>query len=453
MNLNMKILSFSSLSRFIWSFGFLPGMVCCGLVLTWCCKGLQFRRFPYALRHTVGSAREKTSDSGSAMSPLQAASTALASTVGTGNIVGTAQAICMGGPGALFWLWATALLAMIIKYAEIALSSLYRPPDGRPAGPMPYIEAGLHSRFAARCYAFFALFAGIGMGNLAQVNSIVSCALSLSAPYLPPQRELAARLLLGVLLAMLVLLAMSGGAERVGRVSALLFPLMAALFLLTALAVIAANASRLPSVFALILRSAFHPRPVLGAASGFAVRECILWGVRRSAFSNEAGLGCSALAHSASAPGKPAEHGLWGVFEVFADTIVICSATGLVILCSGVSIPWGSAVGPELYECALASVFGSRAASLLLGGIIGLFAFSSVLGWSLYGRICADYLFGRPARLLYSLVFLACIVVGCVMSTSQVWAFADLFNALMSVPNLAALVALADTVGNLSLDE
>lgn len=446
----MKLFPPSSISSLIWSFGFLPGMLACGLLLTCTCRALQFRRLGYALRHTVGTPSARAEDG---VSPFQAASTALASTVGTGNIVGTAQAIAMGGPGALLWLWLTAALGMIIKYAEVALSSLYRSADGSPAGPMPYIEAGLHSHFAARCYAFFALFAGFGMGNLTQVSSIASCVLSLARPHLPAGGELSARLALGLFLALLTALAMTGGAKRVGRISELLFPFMTALFLFAAAAVLVVNASRIPSVFYLVVRSAFSPRSVFGAASGLGLRECILWGVRRSAFSNEAGLGCSALAHSSAPAGNPAMHGLWGIFEVFADTLVICSATGFAILCSGVPIPWGSAVGPELFQSALASVFGNRAAALLLTAVLGLFAFSSVLGWSLYGQICASYLWGATAKTIYCVLFVFVIVVGSILSTKRVWAIADFFNALMSLPNLAALAALSETAGNLRLDE
>ena len=442
------------LSDFIWSRCFLPCMLFCGLWLTYKCGALQFRKFIPAMKLTVGKAFSAKRTKENAVSPLQAASTALASTLGTGNIVGTAQAITMGGPGALFWLWVTALLAMIIKYAEIALAIRYREktPGGEYlGGPMYYIRQGLGSKAPAVFYAVFAALSAIGMGNLTQVSTIADTMTELirlgRAPVLDMQ---SLRLALGFIMAALVTIIMAGGAVSVGRASEKLVPFMALSFLVCTTVVIICNIDALGGVLADIVRCAFSPKAAAGATGGLITGGCIHWGVRRGAFSNEAGLGSSALAHASAETDNAAEHGLWGIFEVFADTIVICSATGLAILCSGVEIPWGRAVGAKLLERAFASIFGGTAAPILIAAAITLFAFSTVLCCALYGSRCAEYLGGKKLAAVYRFVFLAFIIFGCVMSTEQVWGLADLFNALMSLPNLLALIALSGIIGRIS---
>lgn len=449
----MHYLPISNIADFIWSFGFIPGLLAAGLLLLYRCHALPLRRLGAALR-LAAPARGKNAQSGENMTGFQSACTALGSTVGTGNIVGTAQAVTMGGPGALFWLWAAAVLGMAVKYAEIALAARFRPGRGQPPwGPMGYIAAGLNSCAAARLYALFAALAGLGMGNLTQVSSITDCVLAALPARLLGADTGSARLALGFLLAALTLAVLAGGAKRVGRVSELLFPCMGLLFLFVCALVAAANLPRLPRVFAAVFRGAFSPRSVIGAAGGIGLRECVVWGVRRGAFSNEAGLGSAALAHCSSPAGNPAREGLWGVFEVFASTVLICSAAGITVLCSGIPIPWGEAVGPELFQRAVASVVGEGAAAVLVCAVIALFAFSTLLGWAHYGGICARYLLGASAQGVYTAIFAAVTVVGSVMSTYSVWALADLFNALMSLPNLAALIALSPLVGKISLDE
>lgn len=441
------------LSDFIWGRFFLPCMLFCGLWLTFKCGALQFRKFIPAMRLTVGRAFRPAHTKGNSVSPLQAASTALASTLGTGNIVGTAQAITMGGPGALFWLWATALLAMIIKYAEIALSIQYREKTagGYLGGPMYYIRQGLGSKAPAVFYAVFAALSAIGMGNITQVSTIADALTELiRLGRAPVFEEQSLRLALGFIMAALVALIMAGGAVSVGRVSEKLVPFMALSFLLCTTAVIICNIDALGKVLGDIVRCAFSPRAAAGATGGLITGGCIHWGVRRGAFSNEAGLGTSAQAHASADTENAAEHGLWGIFEVFADTIVVCSATGLAILCSGVDIPWGKAVGAKLLEQAFASVLGSAAAPVLIAAAISLFAFSSVLCCALYGSRCAEYLGGASLGRIYRFIFLAFIIFGCVMSTEQVWGLADLFNALMSLPNLLALIALSGTIAKIS---
>ena len=409
------------------------------------CGFFQFRCFGQAMRSTIGKGFKRTAPDSNNVSPLQAASTALASTVGTGNIVGTAQAITMGGPGAVFWLWVTALFGMIIKYAEIFLALKFRRKDKNGnyhGGPMYYIEAmGKSFCPLAAAYAMFALLSAIGMGNLSQVNSgvsAISLAINKLAP-MNPDQEILFKLALGAFLAILVYIILSGGAKRVGRAAELLVPLMSLGFLMISLIFLICRAHELPSAISKIILSAFDSKAFGGAALGISVREAIHWGIRRSAFSNEAGLGSSAMAHAAAETKNYMEHSLWGIFEVFADTILICTAAALVILCSGVDIPWNTIPGPELFQNALSTVFGHKLSSLFMAGSMLVFAFATVLGWSLYGAQCAAYLFGNSSLPAYRIIYCLCTGLGSIMSTTFVWTIADFSNALMAIPNFIAL--------------
>lgn len=440
------------LNRFIWTYLFLPCLLLCGLLLTLRCGVPQVRRFGLMLRCTIGGGRHGETEG--EISPLQAASTALAATVGTGNIVGTAQAIAMGGRGAVFWMWAAAFLGMAIKYGEILLGVKYRVRrrDGQlSGGPMYYIERGLGPRFAplGAMYAALAALSVLSMGNMSQINGCVSAITHAAASFtaLSPESAFHLRLGLGLGAALLAAVILAGDAKRVGRVTELLVPFMSAAFLIFTSAVVICHAQQLPPVLRGIVHDAFSPRAALGAAGGLGLKEAMHWGIRRSAFSNEAGLGTAAIAHAAASADNPARHALWGIFEVFADTIVISSATALAILCSGVEIPWGAVPGPELLQSAIATVFGSRCASLFMALSLSLFGFSTVVGCSIYGVRCVQYLFGESSGGLYRLVYAACVVIGSVMSTNLVWAAADTVNALMSVPNFIALFALSGLIG------
>lgn len=443
----------SQLNNLLWSALFLPCFVLCGLLLTWRIAALPFRRFGLVLRSTIGRSSQKTGKE-SAVTPFQAASTALAATVGTGNIVGTAQAIAMGGPGAVFWLWVAALLGMSIKYAEVTLGQRYRrrTADGQPVGgPMYYIRFGLGPRFAplAAAYAALAALSALGMGNLTQINSAVSAVSHAVTAFLPldGQELFRLRLGLGTVLALLTALILSGGAKQVGRITERLVPFMSLAFLAFTVAVVVCHVQRFPAALGEILSGAFRPQAVLGAAGGLTLRRTVLWGFRRGAFSNEAGLGLAAIAHGSAQDDSPTEHGLWGIFEVFADTIVLCSATAFAILCSGVDVPWGSLPGPELLGNALATVFGSRCASLMLSVCLFLFAFSSAVGSSVFGAGCVEYLFGARARGPYRVLYILFVLLGSVLSVSLIWSAADTVNALLSVPNFIALFALSASLG------
>lgn len=436
----MLLLILDKLNDLVWTGIFLPCVLLCGLLLSLRSRFLQLRLFPASLRQLTKGGR------GDGVSPVQAASTALASTLGTGNIVGTAQAIAMGGPGAVFWMWAAALLGMAVKFAEIGLSVATRRRDGAgySGGPMYYIGSlGEKFRPLALMYALLAALSAFGIGNLSQISSAagaVAGAAEKIAPELDPRRL---RLWLGVILTLTAWLILRGGAAGVGRAAERLVPSMAGLFLLLSLFVLCCHAQALPAALRAIVTGAFSPRTAVSGIGGFGTAQAIQWGLRRGAFSNEAGLGSSAIAHGSAAARSPGEQGLWGIFEVFADTIVICTATALTILCSGVDIPWGSSPGAELLLSAWETCIPAAPAACFMALSLLLFAFTSVLGWALYGTQCVRFLWGEKAAAPYRLCFSLAITVGCLVSLRTVWAAADLLNGLMAIPNFIALFALS----------
>lgn len=436
----MLLLILDKLNDLVWTGIFLPCVLLCGLLLSLRSRFLQLRLFPTSLRQLTKGGR------GDGVSPVQAASTALASTLGTGNIVGTAQAIAMGGPGAVFWMWAAALLGMAVKFAEIGLSVATRRRDGAgySGGPMYYIGSlGEKFRPLALMYALLAALSAFGIGNLSQISSAagaVAGAAEKIAPELDPRRL---RLWLGVILTLTAWLILRGGAAGVGRAAERLVPSMAGLFLLLSLFVLCCHAQALPAALRAIVTGAFSPRTAVSGIGGFGTAQAIQWGLRRGAFSNEAGLGSSAIAHGSAAARSPGEQGLWGIFEVFADTIVICTATALTILCSGVGIPWGSSPGAELLLSAWETCIPAAPAACFMALSLLLFAFTSILGWALYGTQCVRFLWGEKAAAPYRLCFSLAITVGCLVSLRTVWAAADLLNGLMAIPNFIALFALS----------
>lgn len=436
----MLLLILDKLNDLVWTGIFLPCVLLCGLLLSLRSRFLQLRLFPASLRQLTKGGR------GDGVSPVQAASTALASTLGTGNIVGTAQAIAMGGPGAVFWMWAAALLGMAVKFAEIGLSVATRRRDGAgySGGPMYYIGSlGEKFRPLALMYALLAALSAFGIGNLSQISSAagaVAGAAEKIAPELDPRRL---RLWLGVILTLTAWLILRGGAAGVGRAAERLVPSMAGLFLLLSLFVLCCHAQALPAALRAIVTGAFSPRTAVSGIGGFGTAQAIQWGLRRGVFSNEAGLGSSAIAHGSAAARSPGEQGLWGIFEVFADTIVICTATALTILCSGVGIPWGSSPGAELLLSAWETCIPAAPAACFMALSLLLFAFTSVLGWALYGTQCVRFLWGEKAAAPYRLCFSLAITVGCLVSLRTVWAAADLLNGLMAIPNFIALFALS----------
>lgn len=446
-----------TLNTVAWLYIFLPCTIVGGLYLTIRNRGIQFTRFGHMLKNTFGKMFQKQEAGAGAVTPLQAVTTALAATVGTGNIVGTSQAIALGGYGAVFWLWLAALLGMIIKYSEVTLSIRFRERDAKGdwvGGPMYYVKNGLGKRWQwiGILFCVFAAIASFGIGNMSQVNSIVGSLNDAIDAFIPSAAgdRSTLNLIFGIALAALVAVILFGGIKRIGAVAEKLVPVMSILYIVFSLAVILGHIGNIGPAFVKIFRTAFTPKAIGGAASGIALKETIVWGLRRSAFSNEAGLGSAAIAHAAADTKGPVQQGLYGIFEVFADTIVICSLTALTIICSGVDITFGQKVGSELITSAFATIFGQKFASVFVAVALMLFAFTTVLGWSLYGSRCVQYLFGIKVSKIYQVLFILVIVVGAVASLDVVWDIADTFNGLMAIPNFIALFALSGVVTKLT---
>ena len=445
-----------AVNSFIWG---IPAMVCIigvGLLLSVRTGFLQLRKFPYAIKTTIGRIFRKKDASDGAMTPFQAVCTALAATVGTGNIAGVAGAIAIGGPGAVFWMWCSALLGMCTKFSEVTLAVHFRERNKNGelvGGPMYYIKNGLGSRwqFLAVLYSLFGVLTVFGTGNATQVNTIVTAIDSALLAYGSSLNSIlpTVNLVVGVVVAMMVAMVLLGGVKRIGSVTEKLVPFMALFYVVLALGVVVINYRRFPAVLASIVGGAFDPQAFTGGAIG-SIFLSMQKGVSRGIFSNEAGLGTGSIAHACADTRKPVKQGMFGIFEVFADTIVICTCTALAILCSGVNIPWGSVTGTEVYQSALASVFGARTSAVFMAVTICLFAYTSVMGWAVYGSRCAEYISGRRGAALYGFLFPCVCLCGCVMSTKGAWQIADLINALMSLPNLASLLMLAPVAGKIS---
>ena len=445
------------LNTVAWLYIFLPCAIIGGIYLTIRCKGIQFSRFGHVMKNTVGKMFKKSEAGKGAVTPLQAVTTALAATVGTGNIVGTSQAIALGGYGAIFWLWVAALVGMITKYCEVTLSLHYRErnKDGDwVGGPMYYISKGMGPKWKwlAVLFALFATLASFGIGNCSQANSIVGAVNNAIQAFAPQAAEYTniINLVLGLILAVLVALILLGGIKRIGSVTEKLVPFMSVFYILFCLIVIFSNIGSLGHAFALIFKTAFTPQAMFGATTGIVLKETVVWGLRRSAFSNEAGLGSAAMAHAAAENKSAVNQGFYGIFEVFMDTIVICTMTALTIIISGVDISFGVKPGSELIASAIASVFGGKFASLFVAIALALFAFSTILGWSLYGTRCVEYLFGVKASKVYQYIFIVIVVIGSVASIDVVWDISDTFNGLMAIPNFIALFALSGVVAKLT---
>ena len=441
----------SILNNFIWG---VPAMVCIigvGLYLSFRTGFLQIRKFPYALRCTIGRMFKKKEASDGAITPFQAVCTALAATVGTGNIAGVAGAIAIGGPGAVFWMWVSALLGMCTKFFEVTLAVHYRERNARGelvGGPMYYIKNGLGKKWMplAYAYALFGVFAVFGTGNATQVNTITA---AINAPLLnyhllSSAQVSACNLIIGIVICLVVGLILIGGIKRIGRVSEQLVPLMALLYVVLALGVIATRVQAVPAVFAAIFDGAFQPSAVTGGIVG-SFFVSMKKGVSRGIFSNEAGLGTGSIAHACADTRKPVKQGMFGIFEVFMDTIVICTMTALVILLSGVSVPYGQAAGAELTISGFVSVYGGWV-SIFTAVAMCCFAFSTIIGWGLYGARCAEFLFGSKIILPFNIAYALISIVGATVNLGLVWDVSDTFNGFMIVPNLVAVFLLAPTV-------
>ena len=444
----------SAVNNFIWG---VPAMICIigvGLYLSIRTRFLQIRKFPYAIKTTIGRVFRKREASDGAMTPFQAVCTALAATVGTGNIAGVAGAIAIGGPGAVFWMWISAALGMCTKFSEVTLAVHFRETNARGeliGGPMYYIKNGLGKnwRWLAALFSLFGVLTVFGTGNATQVNTITTAINSALLNYhlINEDAVSTSNLIIGIIIAILVATVLLGGVKRIGRVTEKLVPFMALIYIVLSLGVILLNLNRVPSVFASIVEGAFSPASVTGGVVGSFFLS-MKKGVSRGIFSNEAGLGTGSIAHACADTKKPVKQGFFGIFEVFTDTIVICTLTALVILCSGTPVGYGEAAGAELTISGFTSTYGNWV-SIFTAIALCCFAFSTIIGWGHYGARCIEYLLKeksiKPFMVAYSLV----AIIGATADLGLMWSIAETFNGLMAIPNLIALFLLSGTVARL----
>lgn len=435
-----------AINSFVWGPVMMVLLMGTGLYFTFRSRGLQFRRFGYVMKEKVG--RLFTGGAGKgvadgAVSPFQALTTALAGTIGTGNIVGVATAITAGGPGAIFWMWISALAGMMTKYAEIVLSVHFRDRNSKNewrGGPMFYIERGLHQKWLAVLFALFAFCTTFGTGNLTQINAIAA---SMETTFgLPPFAT-------GLLVAALIGFVIIGGVRRIGRITEKVVPLMSLFYMIGAAIVLFINRAAIVPSLSAIFHAAFTPAAAMGGFLGAGVMKAIQLGMARGIFSNEAGLGTAPIAHAAADTERPVEQGLWGIFEVFMDTILVCTCTALIILTSGL---WTSGIdGAELTMAAFTQALPSLG-NLIITVALFFFALSTMLGWSYYGEKCFEYLFGEKHVNIYRFAFVLTAAIGSVIELKLVWAVSDTLNGLMAIPNLIGLLGLSGLVIKLTKD-
>ena len=436
-------------NRLVWGAPALVLILGVGLYLSIRTGFVQLTLFPKALRMFLSRLSGNSGAGGT--SPFQALCTALAATIGTGNLVGVAGAIALGGPGAIFWMWICAVFGMMTKFAEATLAVHYRQKKGGEwvGGPMYMISRGMGKKwhFLGYLYCFFGVIAAFGVGNATQINAVVTGldqVLMQFGAAVTVRRNLG----IGLLLAVPVGLTLLGGAKRIGTTAEILVPVAAGLYLLLGGGVLIFRYRQIPGAFAAIFRGAFSAPAVTGGivGSGF---QALRIGVSRGVFTNEAGMGTASMAHASAEVAHPAEQGLMGIMEVFLDTIVICTVTALVILCSGVPVPYGEDVGAALTTEAFCQVYGNWV-SVFLTLALSCFAFATVLGWGLYGVRCAGFLFGEGVRKPVALLQTAMVVLSAVLETGFIWSLAELVNGLMAIPNLIALVILSPKLRELT---
>ncbi len=435
----------------LWGIPMIILILVSGIFLSVRGKFLQVGKFGTCLNHTVGGtvkqmkSKEKKSDNPNAISPFEAFSTAVSGTVGTGNIVGVTTAIISGGPGAVFWMWISAFFGCFTKFAEIVLSLFYRKKDKEGefiGGPMYYIENGIKQKWLAIMFAIFTVLAAIGMGSV-QADTIQN---TWNTVFEIPTWVTA--LIIAVITALVVI----GGIQRIGKVASLMVPFMIVLFIIMALILVIVNITAVPAALASIFTSAFSAKSVLGGFMGYGISQAMRYGFARGIFSNEAGLGSASIAHATADCKEPVEQGLWGIFEVFVDTFVVCTLTALFVLTSQQTVSGGSngtTVAMNAFSMVLGK-FGEIAFSIILP----LFAFTTILAWSIYGAKAAQYLFKnhqKGAKLTFNIIYILMIVglalltffFGDNLGSDFVWLISDMTNALMAIPNLIALICLS----------
>ena len=446
-----------AVNGFIWG---VPAMICIigvGLLLSVRTRFIQVRKFGAAMKNTIGKIFDKTQAKDGSMSPFQAVCTALAGTVGTGNIAGVAGAIALGGPGAIFWMWCSAFLGMCTKFSEVTLAIHFREKNANGeyvGGPMYYIKNGLSKKwhFLAVLYDLFGVLTVFGTGNATQVNTIVSSIHSAlhNLHIIDDTVDERANLIFGIFIAAFVAMVLLGGIKRIGQVSEKLVPFMATLYVILAIGVVILHINRIPAVFAMIFKSAFTPQAATGGIIG-SMFLSMKKGVSRGIFSNEAGLGTGSIAHACADTNNAVHQGMFGIFEVFMDTIVVCTLTGLVILLGAPNIVYGQAAGAELTISGFTATYGGWV-SIFTAVAMCCFAFSTIIGWGLYGSRCIEFLGGeklvRPFLVAYSFVS----IIGATINLGLLWDIADTFNGLMAIPNLIALLVLSGQVKKLAID-
>ncbi len=441
----------SAVSSFVWG---APAMVCIlgiGLYLSFRTRFLQIRKFGLALKMTIGKVFSKDVNREGSITPFQALCTALAATVGTGNIAGVAGAISIGGPGAVFWMWVSAMLGMCTKFSEVTLAVHYREVDDNGTlvgGPMYYIKNGLGKKWKwlGTMFAVFGVLTVFGTGNATQVNTIITsideAIRSFSSVSDPAMGKV--NFVLGVIIAIAVACVLIGGVQRIGAVTEKLVPFMAVLYIALGLGVIIINFKAVPAAFGEIFAGAFNPSAFTGGVVGsmfLALRK----GVSRGIFSNEAGLGTGSMAHASADVDHPVKQGFFGIFEVFVDTIVICTMTALIILCGKTMIPYGDTAGAELTIQGFVNTYGSWV-SVFTAIAMCFFAFSTILGWGLYGTRCAAFLFGTKSEKPFLIIYAFVAILGATMDLGVIWEMAETFNGLMAIPNLIGVFLLSGTV-------
>lgn len=448
-NINDKI------NGFVWGIPMMVLILGVGVYLTVACGFPQFRHFVHIMKNTLGKIFEKNETKKGSVSPFKAMCTALAASIGTGNIAGVSGAIAIGGPGAIFWMWISALLGMCTKFAEVTLAIKFRErnEDGDwVGGPMYYITSGLGKswKWLACLFAGFGALAAFGIGNMTQINTIagtINSAISRFIPTTDSEKNIIAWSV-AIICALICAFVIIGGIQRLADVSSMLVPVMAVIYVAAALIVIIVKIGDIPAVLAAIVKGAFDPASVAGGLAGVSIKTALTKGVGRGIFSNEAGLGSAPIAHAAADVDHPIQQGIYGVFEVFMDTIVVCTMTALVVLLGvGVqNIEYGTDIGANLTIMGFESVFGGGIPSIAVAICLSLFALSTVLTWALYGSRCVEYLFGYKASKVYQVIFCLFACIAGTVELKLAWSIADTLNGLMAIPNLISLALLSPVV-------
>ena len=438
----------SAINNVVWGPVMLVLLVGTGIFITFRTGFFQVTKFGHMIKSTLGGIfdKDESKKRPGMVTPFQAMTTAIAATVGVGNVAGVATAIVSGGPGAVFWMWVSAFFGMMTKYAEILLAMKYRVKDEHGVshgGPMYYIERGLKMKWLAVLFCFFGALACFGIGNMNQSNEIAA-AMNKTFGLSP--------LVTGIITAVLVALVIIGGITRIGKVTEIVVPFMALFYIIGGAIALIMNASQIPEAMRQIFAGAFSMRSVGGGIMGYAVVRAMRYGFARGVFSNEAGLGSAPIAHSAADTNNPVSQALWGIFEVFVDTIIICTITALVVVTSGLAgvltdasgkIVSGGALTSAAYEAVLGPLGGTFVSIAII-----FFAASTILAWSYYGQQCIGYITkgNKAVDMAFKLVFICFIVVGALGQLSLIWDISDTLNGMMAIPNLIALIALSGVV-------